>query len=100
MIPKGSVVALLLFGLAGTRCHAPVSGTGGAKCVYDTRIACTTGSCEGQRHCLADLSGFGPCSCGDGGIEGSAQDSGPDSNSADSNSADSNSADSNSPGED
>lgn len=93
MIRRSSLVALVLLGLSGTQCHAPVSGTGGAKCVYDTSIACTVGSCEGLRHCLADLSAFGPCSCGDGGSDGSAQDGGADSSGTDS-SADSSGTDS------
>jgi hypothetical protein len=52
--------------IAAMSCQSSAETGGGAACTYLQIIQCRgANGCAGERQCLADLSGYGLCACGD-----------------------------------
>ena len=75
--PRRSALRSLGIGLLGVvlptfaeSCQADTGAMlGGTFCTYQQTIDCVTDAgCMGKSICLPDLSAYGPCVCGDGGV--------------------------------
>ncbi len=79
MPPRSARRWLSLLALLGvvarlpSACQSAEATGGGTVCTYLQTIDCTgVEGCVGARTCLPDLSGFGPCQCGDAGTDAAA----------------------------
>jgi hypothetical protein len=62
---RAGIAAGLLMAISAGACSETAAVEGGAVCTFGERIACMgDAGCAGERTCLADLTGYGPCVCG------------------------------------